>query len=65
MKYKLKDGFGPYVVTLGNRTYMLNSTRFREYPETILSMYQDQLQPEKQVKPKKEIIEEPEVIDGL
>ena len=61
MKYKLKDGCGPYVVTLGNRTYILND-KLREYPETILSMYRGQLVPEKQPKPKKET--EPEVING-
>ncbi len=54
MKYKLKDGFPPRMVTLGNHTYLLNSKDFREYPDTILNMYKNELVPEKQPKPQKE-----------
>ena len=49
------------MVTLGNHTYLLNSRDFREYPDTILNMYKNELVPEKQPKPKKE---EPEVISN-
>lgn len=55
MKYRLKPGRGGQLaVNVNGAYYRLKENEFREYPQPVIDLFKDSLEPEHQPKPKKE-----------